>query len=299
MAWDLLRTDYKDAVWDGMKKYVMIHNTDNTVSMQDVTAYAVFDAAFFGAEDANRINTAVNAIMAALENGTDLYEVFSNFFEEQKELFKNSADTDLEAFAKYIEDLEADADQIIAQIQLDYKAEISSFEKLQEAIFDNWFSYMKGQLSRDPAGNLQLEIDDLSKKVFNHYTGLVSSDSEFLPDGSIITTNEEATITTVFGKDENGNKQITEVIEPVNTTLDPYKYRKITTIYKATPTSNKRIVERYTRYMTDYDETEVILAFGDSANKASAQIDGKEYPVSNLSENEADMNEVTYSYEIK
>ena len=40
-----------------------------------MTQYTVYDESFFGAYDANRINTAVNAIMAALENGTDLYEV--------------------------------------------------------------------------------------------------------------------------------------------------------------------------------------------------------------------------------
>ena len=84
MAWERLKTDYKDAVWSGLRKFIPIDNGDGSYSVKDVTQYTVYDESFFGAYDANRINTAVNAIMAALENGTDLYEVFTEFFENQK-----------------------------------------------------------------------------------------------------------------------------------------------------------------------------------------------------------------------
>ena len=66
MAWERLRTDYKDAVWPGLKRYVLIDNGDNTISLQDVTIYTVYDESFFGALDANRINEAINRIMAAV-----------------------------------------------------------------------------------------------------------------------------------------------------------------------------------------------------------------------------------------
>ena len=88
MSFELLRTDYEDAAFEGLRKYSIVENEDGTKSFVDVTQYTQREKAFFGANDANRINTAVNAIMASLEEGTDLYEVFSQFFEDQKKLFQ-------------------------------------------------------------------------------------------------------------------------------------------------------------------------------------------------------------------
>ena len=96
MAWERLKTDYKDAVWSGLRKFIPIDNGDGSYSVKDVTQYTVYDESFFGAYDANRINTAVNAIMAALENGTDLYEVFTEFFENQKVEFDKREINDVE-----------------------------------------------------------------------------------------------------------------------------------------------------------------------------------------------------------
>ena len=62
MAWERLKTDYKDAVWSGLRKFIPIDNGDGSYSVKDVTQYTVYDESFFGAYDANRINTAVNAI---------------------------------------------------------------------------------------------------------------------------------------------------------------------------------------------------------------------------------------------
>ena len=84
MAWERLKTDYKDAVWSGLRKFIPIDNGDGSYSVKDVTQYTVYDESFFGAYDANRINTAVNAIMAALENGTDLYGYSQSFLRTRK-----------------------------------------------------------------------------------------------------------------------------------------------------------------------------------------------------------------------
>lgn len=62
MNWTPLPTDYTDAVWTGMKKYNMIQNEDDTVSLQDVTVYSNRDKSFFGAKDANQMNSALNEI---------------------------------------------------------------------------------------------------------------------------------------------------------------------------------------------------------------------------------------------
>lgn len=243
MAWELLRTDYVDAVFEGLRKYQQITNADETVSFADVTQYTVKEGAFIGAKDINAITAAINAIMASLEQGTDLYTVFTQFFEVQKGEFEESADANLKSFQEYTSNLEGEADKTIEQIKTDYDEEIKSFEQLQEALFTQWFDFIKGQLSTDAAGNLQLQINALSEEVFERYYGLAVQNTEFMPDGSIVTTNAEATITTVFGKDENGNKVITETIAPTD---EQKIYKKVTTITTATETENKKISEVYT-----------------------------------------------------
>ena len=70
MAWNPLPTNYTDAVWSGNRRYVMINNEDGTVSFQDVTVYNQHENSFFGALDANRMNEAMNTIMANLETVT-------------------------------------------------------------------------------------------------------------------------------------------------------------------------------------------------------------------------------------
>ena len=92
MAWSLLPTNYTDAVWNGLKKYTKVDNADGTVSFNDVTAYTNKETSFFGAKDANKMNGALNYIMSMLENGTDLYEEFSTYFDTQKKQFKTSGD---------------------------------------------------------------------------------------------------------------------------------------------------------------------------------------------------------------
>ena len=168
MAFEPLRTDYKDAVWAGLRKYLMLKNEDDTVSLKDVTQYTVYDDAFFGAEDANRINAAINAIMASVEKGTDLYEAFTAFFENQKKAFTAEADKQNEDFGKYLDGLEQTADADIAKMKDDYTAEIKNFENTQEAVYNTWFDHIKDQLSDDAAGNLQAQIDN---DVFKSYRG--------------------------------------------------------------------------------------------------------------------------------
>ena len=63
MVWEPLPTDYTDAVWSGLRRYLMVNNDDGTVSFQDVTVYDQKEKSFFGAKDANSINEAINNIM--------------------------------------------------------------------------------------------------------------------------------------------------------------------------------------------------------------------------------------------
>ena len=63
MTWEPLPTNYKDAIWSGLKRYLMTTNDDGTVSFVDVTVYQQKENSFFGAKEANSMNEAINNIM--------------------------------------------------------------------------------------------------------------------------------------------------------------------------------------------------------------------------------------------
>lgn len=165
MAWELLPVNYTDATWSGLKKYIEVQNGDGTVSFQDVTVYSNKENSFFGAKEANRMNEALNTLMSMVENGTDLYTAFQNYFTTQKGLFEDTADATQEDFTAYVEGLKAQGDSIIQTIKTDYSKEIADFETQQEQLFNTWFEFVKNQLGEDVAGNLQNQIDSLDVKT--------------------------------------------------------------------------------------------------------------------------------------
>lgn len=165
MSWQMLPTDYTDAIWSGLKRYTEITNDDGTVSFQDVTQYSNREKSFFGAADANRMNEALNTIMSIVENGTNLYADFQNYFTAQKTAFKNTADATQADFSAYVDGLKADGDAAIETIKTDYRNEITVFEDTQEKVFNTWFELIKGQLSGDVAGNLQNAIDETKERL--------------------------------------------------------------------------------------------------------------------------------------
>lgn len=154
MAWKLLPVDYTDAVWAGLKRYNQINNEDGSVSFQDITAYTGKEKSFFGAKDANRMNEALNTIMSMVENGTDLYTAFQNYFAEQKTLFEQEADSKATEFDNYTDNLEQE-----------YKVSMAVFESQQQQIYNAWFQAMKDQLSKDAAGNLQNQCTELDERL--------------------------------------------------------------------------------------------------------------------------------------
>ena len=68
MAWTNLPTDYKDAVWNGNRKYRQINNSDGTVSFEDVTEYTQKENSFFGAAEANQMNAAMNELAGNIDS---------------------------------------------------------------------------------------------------------------------------------------------------------------------------------------------------------------------------------------
>lgn len=165
MAWSLLPTNYTDAVWNGLKKYKKVDNTDGTVSFNDVTAYTNKETSFFGAKDANKMNGALNYIMSMLENGTDLYEEFSTYFENQKKQFKTSGDNSYNELKQYFVVLKSNGDASLDTIEKDYKSRINAYESEQKTAFNTWFGNLKDQLSTNVAGNLQNQCTELDERL--------------------------------------------------------------------------------------------------------------------------------------
>lgn len=75
----MLKTDYKDDVLDGLRKYRMVNNSDGTVSFVDVTMYDQ-EGDDYGANDINSTNEAVNNIganQATIENTTTASKAYA------------------------------------------------------------------------------------------------------------------------------------------------------------------------------------------------------------------------------
>nr|DAI57461.1 MAG TPA: hypothetical protein [Bacteriophage sp.] len=183
MSWKRLSTDYKDISWSGLKKYTQIDNDDGTVSFRDDTKYTNKESSFFGAKDANQINEAVNYIMTKLENGTDLYSVFQEFFDSQKELFIEEKNGKMSDINSYVSDLKSRGETALTNVESNHRQRMGEYEDLQKNEFNSWFTQMKDHLSSDQAGKLQLQIEDLKVLL----DGFASKETVFSDDGNTIT----------------------------------------------------------------------------------------------------------------
>lgn len=159
MAWETLKTDYTDAIWVGKKRYNQITNSDGTLSFDDVTEYSQQENSFYGADDANSTNEAINYIMKALENDTDLYTDFKTYFENQKTAFSSTGET------------------MMRDLQEGYQARIEEYESEQEDTFEEWIASLKAKLDSTDVAKLQSEIETLetSSKVTLTDNGSTSS----------------------------------------------------------------------------------------------------------------------------
>lgn len=218
MAWTNLPTNYTDATWSGNKKYNITDDSsgDGTKNITDVTSYTNRENSFFGAKDANKMNTALNYIMNALENGTDLYEDFQTYFTNQKAAFKTQADsvisaTQSEADTKYAEltdyvdtlksqatsavnslrsdsntaynglvdyinQLESDGNSKMTSVETSFESTMTEYERLQKEAFDTWFTNIKNQLSDDVATSLQSRLTDIDDRLDRFANMIVQND---------------------------------------------------------------------------------------------------------------------------
>lgn len=168
-----------------------------------------------------RLNTELCGIVTGLVQQADTTAIF-NQFEAYLEDFK----------AQYIAD--------IMDWTSNEESGMTEWENTQREAFLAWVEEIKQILNESVAGNLQNEIEAEALTAFQRHYGLVNASTEFMPDGSIVVTNEESTLTVTKGTDESGNQQIIEQLEKGIDT-----YEKVTTFLPATDTENKTIREEY------------------------------------------------------
>ena len=216
----------KDISWSGLKKYTQIDNDDGTISFRDDTRYTNKESSFFGAKDANQINEAVNYIMTKLENGTDLYSTFQEFFNTQRELFIREKDGKVSEINGYISDLKSRGETALTNVESNHKQRMSVYEDTQKNEFNNWFAQMRDHLSSDQAGKLQLQVEDLKVLI----DGFDKNDVDISPDGNIITVvSGDKKIITNFVSDTKIVKKlyVKDVLKMTKTTTFSDNYTKV------------------------------------------------------------------------
>lgn len=174
-----------------------------------------------------RLNSELCGIVTGVIKQADTTELF-NQFEAYLAEFKQKYIADVENWTETEEN------------------KLKEWMRQEKADFVAWVESIKDILDETVAGHLQLEIEklkaELAEDSFLRYYGLKNAETEFMPDGSIVSSNDEATLTVVMGTDEYGRKTITETIKPV---AEELTYKKVTTFIPATESTNKKISEVY------------------------------------------------------
>lgn len=90
----------------------------------------------------------------------------------------------------------------IEELYAQWESQFSDWEEGQKTQFEAWFAMIKGQLSEDAAGNLQVQIDDKGIQVYTHSkSGSVHEFTGSGPNGRALLTDdiEEGDTFTVNG----------------------------------------------------------------------------------------------------
>ena len=80
------------------------------------------------------------------------------------------------AYQKYYEDQEAEHDEYFTE----FKQAMANFFSQEEYAFVTWFQQMIDHLSEDAAGNLQLQIDNLTQMLMESISALITEDGDYL-----------------------------------------------------------------------------------------------------------------------
>ena len=103
---------------------------------------------------------------------------------------------------------------------------MSNYEGVQKALFELWFSEIKGNLSGDAAGKLQLLFEKLEEKT----DGFDTKDVDISPDGNTITvvSGDKKIVTEVVSDTQLVKKlYVKNVLKKTKTTTFSENYTKV------------------------------------------------------------------------
>lgn len=115
----------------------------------------------------------------------------------------------------------AQNEEDFAAWQEEQKTYFGSWMNANKQAYEEWLAGLKEVLDENIAGHLQNEIEELQDEAFYLKYGLTNKTVEFLEDGSVRTTEEDAVAETEFGFDSEGNETATTTVTP---TEGQYKY---------------------------------------------------------------------------
>lgn len=115
----------------------------------------------------------------------------------------------------------AQNEEDFAAWQEEQKSYFGSWMNANKQAYEEWLAGLKEVLDENIAGHLQNEIEELQDEAFYLKYGLTNKTVEFLEDGSVRTTDEDAVAETEFGFDGEGNETATTTVTP---TEGQYKY---------------------------------------------------------------------------
>lgn len=150
-----------------------------------------------------RSDESICGFVAALVQQLDTAELFTQF----TAIFKNWFNKTKEEVRNIVNAVSSDPNGALAGFNL---------------VFDAWFDKIKNKIKDEPATNLQLQIDEVNKKIAMYNSGFYGCETTFNEDGSIIENYEDGTIiSTVFNDDGSIVQKLT--------TVDKLNFTKTTT----------------------------------------------------------------------
>lgn len=172
------------------------------------------------------------------------HENFANWMLGEKTSFGNWRNEEEAKFVLWkmneqndYEDWQQDIrDQVAALI-----AQMDAWQNSEHSDYTDWFNQLKVILAGDVATNLQNEIDNLNRREYQHYLGLVDSTTTFSEDNKHIKTHtEKFDFDTIFDHDNIGNLVATTTTIPTTGSFtyirtSVFEKQKVTTSVKKIP----------------------------------------------------------------
>lgn len=175
----------------------------------------------------------VTGLVDQIDTST-LFAQFETYFEEFKEYYEsdyaNWTDAKKADWLYWVSQQENDFTDWSEEQMDDFDSWYSSHTTQWQSEFDVWFAEVKGQLSEDVAGQLQLEIDTVNDEL----VGYSASTTTFSADGK--------TIEQIY---EDGSKSITTFIDKFNILKEWYNVEGVKVKQKRTVfSSDGRTIEQ-------------------------------------------------------